>query len=149
MRFAARESATFAQFESAFGLIPGGGATQYLTRLMGRARALEVLLSAQDYEAIRAAVWWRLVMADYVAFVCNSVCTATRGLGHGGPGHLGSAGPWLTAAVRFSGGSDHELAGHLSPARPGAGWARAAWPDRADSQGVVPEAPSPSTRPPR
>jgi enoyl-CoA hydratase/carnithine racemase len=51
MRFAARESAVFAQFESAFGQIPGGGATQYLTRLMGRARALEVLLSAEDYDA--------------------------------------------------------------------------------------------------
>ena len=57
MRFAARESATFAQFESAFGLIPGGGATQYLTRLMGRARALEVLLSAQDYDAELAERW--------------------------------------------------------------------------------------------
>jgi enoyl-CoA hydratase/carnithine racemase len=51
MRFAARESAVFAQFESAFGQIPGGGATQYLARLMGRARALEVLLSADDYDA--------------------------------------------------------------------------------------------------
>jgi enoyl-CoA hydratase/carnithine racemase len=51
MRFAARESAVFAQFESAFGLIPGGGATQYLSRVMGRARALEVLLSAEDYDA--------------------------------------------------------------------------------------------------
>jgi enoyl-CoA hydratase/carnithine racemase len=51
MRFAARESAIFAQFESAFGQIPGGGATQYLTRVMGRARALEVLLSADDYDA--------------------------------------------------------------------------------------------------
>ena len=51
MRFAARESAVFAQFESAFGQIPGGGAAQYLTRLMGRARALEVLLSAADYDA--------------------------------------------------------------------------------------------------
>src|SRR3978361_1280928 len=51
MRFAARESAIFAQFESAFGQIPGGGATQYLTRILGRARALEVLLSAQDYDA--------------------------------------------------------------------------------------------------
>ena len=39
MRFGARESAVFAQFESAFGQIPGGGATQYLTRLMGRARS--------------------------------------------------------------------------------------------------------------
>jgi enoyl-CoA hydratase/carnithine racemase len=51
MRFAARETAIFAQFESAFGQIPGGGATQYLTRLIGRARALEVLLSAGDYDA--------------------------------------------------------------------------------------------------
>ena len=51
MRFAAGESAVFAQFESAFGQIPGGGATQYLTRLMGRARALEVLLSGDDYDA--------------------------------------------------------------------------------------------------
>jgi len=51
MRFAARESAIFSQFEPAFGLIPGGGAAQHLTRLMGRARALEVMLSAQDYNA--------------------------------------------------------------------------------------------------
>ena len=35
MRFAARETAIFAQFESAFGQIPGGGATQYLTRRHG------------------------------------------------------------------------------------------------------------------
>ena len=51
MRFAARETAVFGQFESAFGLIPGGGGAQYLARLMGRARALEVLLSADDYDA--------------------------------------------------------------------------------------------------
>jgi enoyl-CoA hydratase/carnithine racemase len=51
MRFAARETAVFAQFEAAFGQIPGGGAAQYLARLMGRARALEVLLSAGDYDA--------------------------------------------------------------------------------------------------
>jgi enoyl-CoA hydratase/carnithine racemase len=51
MRFAARETAVFAQFEAAFGQIPGGGAAQHLARLMGRARALEVLLSAGDYDA--------------------------------------------------------------------------------------------------
>jgi len=51
MRFAARESAIFSQPEPAFGLIPGGGAVQHLARLMGRARALEVLLSAEDYDA--------------------------------------------------------------------------------------------------
>jgi enoyl-CoA hydratase/carnithine racemase len=51
MRFAARESAVFCQFEPAFGLLPGGGATQHLVRLMGRSRALEVMLSADDYDA--------------------------------------------------------------------------------------------------
>jgi len=51
MRFAARETAIFCQFEPAFGQLPGGGAAQHLTRLMGRARALEVMLSAQDYSA--------------------------------------------------------------------------------------------------
>ena len=51
MRFAARESAIFGQFEPAFGTLPGGGAAQHLARLMGRARALEVMLSAEDYDA--------------------------------------------------------------------------------------------------
>jgi enoyl-CoA hydratase/carnithine racemase len=51
MRFAARESAIFGQFEPAFGVIPGAGAAQHLARLMGRARALEVMLSANDYDA--------------------------------------------------------------------------------------------------
>jgi enoyl-CoA hydratase/carnithine racemase len=51
MRFAARETAVFGQFEPAFGQIPGGGAAQHLTRLLGRARALEVMLSADDYDA--------------------------------------------------------------------------------------------------
>ena len=51
LRFAARETAIFAQIEPAFGLIPGGGGAEYLVRVMGRARALEVLLSADDYDA--------------------------------------------------------------------------------------------------
>jgi enoyl-CoA hydratase/carnithine racemase len=51
LRFAARESAIFGQIEPAFGLIPGGGGAGYLVRVMGRARALEVMLSADDYDA--------------------------------------------------------------------------------------------------
>ena len=51
MRFAARETAIFGQFEPAFGVIPGAGGAQHLARLMGRGRALEVMLSAQDYDA--------------------------------------------------------------------------------------------------
>jgi enoyl-CoA hydratase/carnithine racemase len=51
MRFAARESAIFGQPEPGLGSSPGAGAIQHLTRLMGRGRALEVLLSADDYDA--------------------------------------------------------------------------------------------------
>jgi len=51
MRFAARGLAIFGQPEQGFGLIPGAGGIQHLTRLMGRARALEVMLSADDYDA--------------------------------------------------------------------------------------------------
>src|SRR5262250_1916759 len=51
MRFAAHETAVFGQFEPAFGVIPGAGAAQHLARLMGRGRALEVILSADDYDA--------------------------------------------------------------------------------------------------
>src|SRR3954452_4832758 len=51
LRFAARETENFSQFEPSLGAIPGGGAAQHLTRLIGRARALEVMLSAEDYEA--------------------------------------------------------------------------------------------------
>jgi len=51
MRFAARESAIFGQPETGFGLIPGAGGIQHLARLMGRARALEVILGAEDYDA--------------------------------------------------------------------------------------------------
>jgi enoyl-CoA hydratase/carnithine racemase len=51
MRFAARETAIFSQPEPAFGSIPGGGGVQHLVRLVGRARALEVMLAAEDFNA--------------------------------------------------------------------------------------------------
>ena len=51
MRFAARESAIFGQPSRRSVCSPAAGAAQHLTRLMGRARALEVMLSAEDYDA--------------------------------------------------------------------------------------------------
>jgi len=51
MRFAARETAVFGQPEAGFGLLPGAGGIQHLTRLMGRGRALEIILSGEDYSA--------------------------------------------------------------------------------------------------
>jgi enoyl-CoA hydratase/carnithine racemase len=51
MRFASRQSALFGQPEVGVGLIPGGGALEWLPRLVGRSRALEIVLSADDFDA--------------------------------------------------------------------------------------------------
>ena len=51
MRFASRQSALFGQPEVGVGLIPGGGALEWLPRLVGRSRALEIVLSADDFAA--------------------------------------------------------------------------------------------------
>jgi enoyl-CoA hydratase/carnithine racemase len=48
MRFASREKAILSQWEVGVGLVPGGGPMARLPRLMGRGRALEVLLGADD-----------------------------------------------------------------------------------------------------
>jgi enoyl-CoA hydratase/carnithine racemase len=48
MRFASREKAVLSQWEVGAGLVPGGGPMARLPRLMGRGRALEVLLGADD-----------------------------------------------------------------------------------------------------
>jgi enoyl-CoA hydratase/carnithine racemase len=51
MRFASRQSALFGNPEIGVGLVPGGGALEWLPRLVGRSRALEIVLSADDFDA--------------------------------------------------------------------------------------------------
>jgi enoyl-CoA hydratase/carnithine racemase len=48
MRFASREKTILSHFEVGAGVVPGGGPMARLPRLMGRGRALEVLLGADD-----------------------------------------------------------------------------------------------------
>jgi enoyl-CoA hydratase/carnithine racemase len=48
MRFASREKGILSQFEVGAGLVPGGSPMARLPRLIGRGRALEVLLGADD-----------------------------------------------------------------------------------------------------
>jgi enoyl-CoA hydratase/carnithine racemase len=51
MRFASRQTALFGNPELGVGLVPGGGALEWLPRLVGRSRALEFVLSADDFDA--------------------------------------------------------------------------------------------------
>lgn len=57
MRYALLGKARLGQPEVALGIIPGGGGTQRLPRLVGRGRALEVILGCMDIDAATAEAW--------------------------------------------------------------------------------------------
>lgn len=57
MRFASLERAGLAQIEAAAGIIPGAGGTAYLPGLVGRARALEIILGAGLVDARTAELY--------------------------------------------------------------------------------------------
>ena len=57
MRFGALGKCVLAQPEVAIGIIPGGSGTQRLPRLVGRARALEIVLGCDDVPADLAERW--------------------------------------------------------------------------------------------
>src|SRR5258705_8653551 len=50
MRFAWRENTRLGQPEVGVGVHPGGGGTERLPHLVGRGRALEIILSANDFD---------------------------------------------------------------------------------------------------
>jgi enoyl-CoA hydratase/carnithine racemase len=54
LRFASRENTVLGQFEVGIGVVPGGGPMARLARLVGRGRALEILLVADDLDGPRA-----------------------------------------------------------------------------------------------
>ncbi len=54
IRFGSLEKAILAHFEVGAGAIPGGGALERLPRLVGRSRALEIILGAEDFDAATA-----------------------------------------------------------------------------------------------
>ena len=57
LRFASRENTQVGQPEVGFGLVPGGGPMARLSRLVGRGRALEILLVADDLDGPRAELY--------------------------------------------------------------------------------------------
>jgi enoyl-CoA hydratase len=76
----AAQSARFGQPEVRLGLIPGGGATQRLPRLVGAGRALRMILTGELIDAEEA---WRIGLVDALihddALVAETMATA-RGL---------------------------------------------------------------------
>jgi enoyl-CoA hydratase/carnithine racemase len=54
LRFASRENTLLGQVEVGLGVVPGGGPMARLARLVGRGRALEILLVADDLDGPRA-----------------------------------------------------------------------------------------------
>jgi enoyl-CoA hydratase/carnithine racemase len=75
MRFAARENAILGQIEVGAGATPGAGGVQHLARLLGRGRAMEAILGADDFDAEQAERYgWinrALPDADLDAFVAR------------------------------------------------------------------------------
>ncbi|MEV1082580.1 enoyl-CoA hydratase/isomerase family protein [Streptomyces sp. NPDC050211] len=87
MTFAAVETAGLGQIEALMGIIPGGGGTQYLRDRVGRNRALEVILTADLFDAETAASYgWinRALPADeldeYVDRVARNIAALPDGV---------------------------------------------------------------------
>ena len=57
MRFGARGKTVINQMEVPLGILPGGTGTQRLPRLVGRGRAMEIILGGVDIDAETAEAW--------------------------------------------------------------------------------------------
>jgi enoyl-CoA hydratase/carnithine racemase len=51
LRFGSKEKAIFGQFEVPIGTVPGGGSMEFLPLILGRSRALEIIIGGQDFDA--------------------------------------------------------------------------------------------------
>ncbi|MFD8097404.1 enoyl-CoA hydratase/isomerase family protein [Streptomyces malaysiensis] len=86
MRFAASGRTWLSQPESLMGIFPGGGGTQYLNRLVGRARALEIVLGAEPFgtELVERYRWInRAVPDEHLDAFVDSLARRIAGLPEG------------------------------------------------------------------
>ncbi len=85
LRFASRENTTLGQFEVGMGLVPGGSAIARLSRLVGRGRALEILLVADDLDGPRAEQYGyvnRLIADDRADEEVDAIASRLAQLDH-------------------------------------------------------------------
>lgn len=80
MAFASRETAILSQWEVGVGMVAGGGPMARLPQLIGRNRALEVLLTSEDIRADQAEAWGYINRAlpdaeldDHVDAIANRI----------------------------------------------------------------------------
>jgi enoyl-CoA hydratase len=69
----AAEHAKFGQLEVKLGLLPGGGGTQRLPRLVGKGRALQLILTGETISAQEA---WRIGLVNEVVPAANLIARA-------------------------------------------------------------------------
>jgi len=78
MRFGDRETFRWNQMEVPLGILPGGGGTQRIPRLIGIGRAMEVVLGADDVDAATAERWGflnRAMSGDSLSAYVDAVAT--------------------------------------------------------------------------
>lgn len=78
MRFAARGKAKFMQMEVGMGILPCGGGSSRMARQAGLGRALEIILSAKDFDADQAEAYGtinRALDADEIGTFVDDLAT--------------------------------------------------------------------------
>ena len=102
--YAAIETAVLSQPEVGMGLLPGGGATQRLPALVGRSRALEIILGAEDYDALTAERYGWITRALPRAELRSSVERLARRIASFSPEAIAA----VKQAVEHSAAPSHE-----------------------------------------
>ena len=85
LRFASRENASLGHFQVGTGVVAGGGPTATLCRLVGRGRALEIVLVADDLDGPRAEQYGyvnRLVADELLEDEVDQIASRLAGFDH-------------------------------------------------------------------
>jgi len=85
LRFASRENASLGHFQVGTGVVAGGGPTATLCRLVGRGRALEIVLVADDLDGPLAEQYGyvnRLVADDRLEEEVDQIASRLAGFDH-------------------------------------------------------------------
>jgi enoyl-CoA hydratase/carnithine racemase len=123
LRFASRENAVLGQFEVGAGVVPGGGPIARLSRLVGRGRALEILLVADDLDGPRAERYGyvdRTMPDDRLDGEVDAIASRLAGFDHEAIARTKSCVDTATSSGPSAGGWSNQLPRRSWP--PARGW---------------------------